>query len=545
MTAYEIGKEPVAIAAGDPRSGEAEPVSKGLIRAPLVIVPLGIVLGLAAIILKGGQDGGGGRGGRGGAGGGGDAAAQAAANGPPPIEPMLLLLFILLGIVSLVMAYRLSRPKRRRGYSKRIQSILIPILILLMFPMAALAVINANEEPEEQRRPFTPLAVVADTAKRQDVRLVVTTQGEARPQTEINLVPQVGGKIVYVAPNFIEGGIFRRGETLVRIDPSDYQVAISRAEANVAQAQQVLTREIAEGEIARGDYEELGRGVPTDLALRVPQRQQAEAALQAAQADLQNARLQLTRASVTAPFSGRVREKTSDLGQFVSPGSPLGRIFSTDIVEVRLPFTDADLAKIDLPIAYVAESRAAAPKVKLSTTIGGVRQTWQGEIMRTEATYDTQSRALFAIAEVADPYGAGASDNGVPIAPGLFVDAEIEGRIFENAIVIPRDGLRVNEEIYVVDDKGQAEIRTVSVIDATPQRAVLSSGVEAGELVVLSPMERSRVSIPLKVIDVNDPERVLVEPEEPEWMREGGNRPDTESSDDESDDTVDAADAAE
>ncbi|GLQ22964.1 hypothetical protein GCM10007853_08380 [Algimonas ampicilliniresistens] len=504
---------------GSPDSGDDGVGNKGLTRAPLVIVPIGFIVGIAALIL---------------AGGGGEDAK------PPVAELALLGLFMILGIVSIIMAIRLSKPKVRRGISRRIQSILLPILVLLLFPMAAIAIINATAEPEEQRRPFTPLAVMADYATQRDVRLTVRTQGEARPQTEIDLVPQVGGKIVYVSPNFIEGGIFRKGETLVRIDPSDYNVAVIRAEAGVAQAQQVLTREIAEGEIARTDYEDLGRGEPSQLALRLPQRQQAEAALMAAQADLDNAKLQLTRTSVTAPFAGRVRSKSSDIGQFVTPGSRLGRVFSTDIVEVRLPFTDADMAKIDLSIAYVAKDRASAPLAKLSTTIGGVRQEWEGRIMRTDATYDTQSRALFAIAEVFDPYGTGASVNGVPIAPGLFVDAEIDGKLLENAIVIPRDGLRVEDEIYTVDDKGKASIRKVVVLDASPQRAVLASGVKPGELVVLSPMERSRVSIPLKVLDVNNPDTVLVEPEEPEWMKERGKGKDRPSDDTESSDDSDA-----
>lgn len=416
-----------------------------------------------------------------------------------------------------------------------------PIFRTIIFSLLALgglgglaaAVIIMNQEPEEQRQPFTPLGVQADYARLDTVQLSISTQGEARPRTEIDLVPEVGGKIVYVSPNFVEGGIFRRGETLLRIDPSDYQVAVVRAEASVAQAEQALTREIAEGEIARADLEELSSGNPTALALREPQRQQAEAALMAAEADLENAKLQLTRTSVTAPFSGRVRTKTSDVGQFVSPGSRLGTIFSTDIIEVRLPLTDADLAKINLPIAFVAESRDTALPVTLSTTIGGQRQEWEGRIMRTDAAYDTQTRALFAIAEVIDPYGEGASSNGVPLAPGLFVDATVEGKTLENVIVIPRDGLRVDDEVYVVDDKGKAEIRKVSVLDTNPVRAVLSSGVAARELVVLSPMERSRVSLPLKVLDANDPTNVLVEPEPPAWMNSGEGGENTESSDDE------------
>ncbi|MEM9600298.1 MAG: hypothetical protein AAF926_04685, partial [Pseudomonadota bacterium] len=116
---------------------------KGLTRAPLIIFPIGLILGIAAIIFG----------------------ARAAEEGSgPAAELFLFVLFLILGIVSIILAVRLSKPKPRRGISRRIQTILLPILILLMFPMASLAVIKANVEPEEQRRPFTPLAVMADSA---------------------------------------------------------------------------------------------------------------------------------------------------------------------------------------------------------------------------------------------------------------------------------------------------------------------------------------------------------------------------------------------
>jgi len=222
---------------------------------------------------------------------------------------------------------------------------------------------------------------------------------------------------------------------------------------------------------------------------------------------------------VRAPFTGRVKTKASDLGQFVSPGRTLGRIFSTDIVEVRLPLTDDDLSKMDLPLAYVAKDRASAPNVSFSTVIAGQRRSWNGKIMRTDSTFDTQTRALFAIAEVFDPYGEGASENGFPLAPGLFVDAEIDGKTYEDIIVLPRDGLRPEDEVYVVNDQGKVDIRKPVVLDTDSERALLISGVKAGELIVLSPMEKSRVSMTLKVLDANDPKTVLVDPPEPEWMK--------------------------
>jgi len=116
-------------------------------------------------------------------------------------------------------------------------------------------------------------------------------------------------------------------------------------------------------------------------------------------------------------------------------------------------------------------------------------------------------------------YGKGISDGGMPLAPGLFVQAEIAGKTFEDVIVLPRDGLRPEDKVYVVDDKGKAEIRDAVVIDTSSERAVLESGVSAGEIVILSPMEKSRVNLTLKVLDVNDPTIVLVDPPKPDWMK--------------------------
>ena len=412
-----------------------------------------------------------------------------------------------------------SIPERQGGFLRKFLVITLPILIFVGFVVATAVFIGMNKKPKEKKKSFNTLAVIADYAKIEDVQLKVSTQGEARPQIEIDLVPEVGGKIVYVSPNFIEGGIFKKGETLLRIEDADFKVAVIRAEAGVAQAQQVLVREQAEGELARQDYAELGRGEPSPLALREPQKAQARASLQAAEAEVEAAKLNLARASVKAPFSGRVRTKASDIGQFVSPGRTLGRIFSTNVTEVRLPLSDAQLSKLDLPLAYFADSRETAPRADLSALVAGKVRHWDGRIMRTDAAYDTATRALFAIVEVNDPYGKGASADGVPLAPGLFVDAEISGKAFDNVITIPRDGLRPQDEVYIVDDVGKAEIRKVTVLDASPERAVLTSGVDVGELVVLSPMERSRVDMTLKVLDANNPETVLVDPPKPDWMK--------------------------
>lgn len=409
-------------------------------------------------------------------------------------------------------------PQRKGGFLRKFLVVAIPLGIVLAFVIAMMVIIQLNKKPEEKRRPFNPLAVLAEKAVIDDIQLVVNTQGEARPRTEIDLVPEVGGKITYVSPKFLEGGIFDKGDILYQVDTRDYKVAVVRAEAGVARAQQVLLREKAEAEVARRDWEDLGQGAPSDLTLRKPQLAEAQASLQSAQADLENAKIQLSRTSVRAPFNGRVKTKNSDIGQFVSPGSRLGRIFSTDIVEIRLPLTDSDLSKVDLPIAFVAPNRDLAPNVKLSVVIGGERQEWSGKIMRTDSTYDTQTRALFAIAEVFDPYGEGASDSGVPLAPGLFVDAEIRGKQFKNVIVLPRDGLRPEGKVFVAQDDGSAKILSPEVLDTNADYAYITDGINLGDIIILSPVEESRLPGPLKVLDINDTSIVYVDPPKPQWM---------------------------
>ncbi len=404
----------------------------------------------------------------------------------------------------------------------KIVRVLIPVFIIFLFILFSSALKGLKKTPEIKKRSTPILAVMATPAISDTVQLSVTVQGETSPRTEIDLVPEVAGKIIYVSPKFLSGGLFAKGDVLYRVEDADYQVAITRANAAIARAQQVLIREQAEGDIARQDWEDLGQGQASDLTLRKPQLLEAQANLQSMQADLENAQIRLARTEVKAPFNGRVREKLVDLGQYVNPGSKLGRIFATDIAEISLALSDADLSKLDIPIAYVAKSRETAPKVRLSTIIGGQERVWRGRIMRTAATYDTQTRSLFAIAEVVDPYGKGATKDGYPIAPGLFVDAQITGKTLENVIIIPRDGLRPENKVYVVDADGIAHSRDAQVLDTDPSRAVLRSGVKAGEYVILSPLEKSQISLKFKALDVNDPNTVLVEPKKEKKKKEDG-----------------------
>lgn len=348
----------------------------------------------------------------------------------------------------------------------------------------------ASMRPQIQPKPveLTPPAVFYQIASPHAVTLDVRTQGEVRPRTDINLTAQVAGRIVRTSPAFVDGGAFNEGDLLIKIEDADYQVALAGARARVAQAEEALRREEAESALARRDYEDLGRAEdPTELALRLPQLAQARANFEAAQAEQRVAKLNLDRTEIRAPFKGRVRTRLVGVGQYVGPGAQLGGVFSTDVADIRLPLTDGDLAKLGLPISFVETADNPGPTAQLSAVVAGRMHEWRGRVARTDGAIDPTTRQISAIAVVEDPYGAGA-DDGMPLAMGLFVDAVIEGRPFDNAIVLPRSALYGRDMVYVILPDDTLDARTVEVVSADRDTVTIVGGVRGGERIATSPL---------------------------------------------------------
>ena len=339
---------------------------------------------------------------------------------------------------------------------------------------------------------LAPPAVFYSVVEPRSVTLDVTAQGEVRPRTDINLTAEVAGRITRTSDAFVVGGAFEAGDLLLKIEDADYQVAVASAKARVAQAEEQLRREEAESDLALKDYEALGRREdPSELTLRMPQLAQARAAYAAAKADLNAASLDLERTEIRAPFKGRVRERLAGVGQFISPGAPIGRIFSTEVAEIRLPLTDGDLAKLGLSLAFVESKDSPGPVVTLSASFAGEFHEWSARIARTDGAVDPATRQISAIAVVDDPYGAG-SDNGAALPMGLFVDARIVGKPIENAVVLPRTALYGRDIVYVIGAGDAIEERKIVMVSADRDTITLAGGVAEGERVVTSPLRGAR-----------------------------------------------------
>ncbi|WP_223789025.1 efflux RND transporter periplasmic adaptor subunit [Marinicella meishanensis] len=368
---------------------------------------------------------------------------------------------------------------------KTFVKILAPVLVLVISVYVVQALAAAKPEPEKKEPTQRLISLYVDEVKSEVITPDVETQGEVRPKTEIDLISRVTGHVVSIADSFAEGAQFEPESTLIKIDDTDYKVAVVRAEAEVAAAKVNLERELANAEMKKDTWlQKNGNVKPTEFALNKPQVEDAKAQLRAAQANLKEAQLNVARTEIKVPFKGRVVNRLVGVGQYITAGTQLGKVFSVDAVEVRLPLTDIQLTELDLPMGFMAEN-GAGPAVEFTSHMGRSKHSWQGRITRINASFDQETRLVYAIAEVQDPYGAGA-DFGVPFAVGMFVQANIEGVESIQAMVIPRDALRNADKVYVVDAENKLDIRSVEVISTSKEQVLLSGGVSVGEKVAVS-----------------------------------------------------------
>jgi len=363
------------------------------------------------------------------------------------------------------------------------------------------AVFTGKPKPERQEVDIPVPAVHVVKAVSSDIQVNVDAQGSVTPQREIDLVPEIAGKIINVADGFLAGGFFKKGDVLIRIEPRDYKFAVTRAEAELASARQRLALEQAEGEQARRDWVQLGEeGEPTPLVLREPQLAEARAQMAAAQAQLDDARLDLERTVIRAPFAGRVRQKNVDIGQYVTPGSVLGRIYATDVVEVRLPLTDRQIGYLGLP--HSPHLDIPPVEVTLKARFAGEYHEWPARIYRTEGAIDPRSRVLYAVAEVEDPFGLNGQDKDrAPLSVGLFVEADIKGKAYKNVFALPRQALKEQNQLIIVKDDNTLEFRTVTVLQSNATAAYIRDGLREGERVMSSTLENPVDGMTVQVLE--------------------------------------------
>lgn len=353
--------------------------------------------------------------------------------------------------------------------------IMLPIVVLLLGITGAYALMATRPVLEPEKPSVSiPLVTVVE-AQPQTVRLNVHSQGVIKPCQELDLTAQVAGKVTFLHKDFAAGGIFSKDDLLVRIDSSNYDAAIVQAQAQIAEAKRLLATEQAQAEQAHTEWQALGSGKPSALAMREPQLAEARAKLTAAESALLQATVQRNRCDIRAPFTGRFYSKAVALGQVIQSGEKLARLYATAVAEVRLPVTLDQLAYLDVSLH---EAQQKNLPVTLSATVAGKPQTWQARIVRTEGVVDENTGVLYLVAEVR-------AANPMPLN-SLFVEADIQGKELQNIVVLPQAAINAAQQVLVVDNDQHLHSRHLDVLRTEQQRVLIRQGLQPGERVVTS-----------------------------------------------------------
>ena len=364
-----------------------------------------------------------------------------------------------------------------------IRHLIIPVFILgiFLFLAATLMATAPVLEPSSVEKLATTVRVVEIQPK--SVQLKVNSQGSVMPSTESQLIPEVSGKVSWMSPNLVAGGYFDDQEILIRVDDTDYKTKLDRAQAN-------LTRAEAEQQHNEFEYRRMQSLVKRNLVSRSQLENSlrayrvAEASLQDATANFNQAEKDLARTQIRAPFAGLVRSENVDIGQFVSRGSPIATIYAGNQAEVRLPVADRQLAFLNIPVSIRGEiPQEFQPEVTLTAQYAGQTLKWKGNIVRSEAEIDVSSRMVQLVARVES------TSNPVPLSIGLFVSAEIQGLAAKNVVVLPREALRNDNQVLVVDDENRLRFRKIETLRLYQDDLLVQAGLEAGERVCISPLQ--------------------------------------------------------
>ncbi|MCH2173850.1 efflux RND transporter periplasmic adaptor subunit [Myxococcota bacterium] len=383
---------------------------------------------------------------------------------------------------------------------------LLPLAVLGLGAVAT-AGLYATRPVAEKKTFIAPLPLVeVFPAMPQTLALTVESQGTVVPTTESDLVAEVKGRVTWVSEALVAGGFFRQGQELLRLDGRDYTIALERAWAN-------LELRASEAQLATSEAERRralalsGAASDADLDQFENRARVARAALDEARASRDQAKLDLERTLVSAPYDGRVRDRLVDLGQFVSPGTPLARIHATDRVEVRLPIPTQELAHLDLPFG-LSEGDASLFRehpVRLSARYAGQEYQWPAVLVRSEGEIEERTRMLNVVAEVANPYATDGPTGRPPLAPGMFVHAEIQGRNLPGVYALPRAALRDESRVVVADAEDRLRYRDVGVIRRNRHQVLVGAGLQPGERVVVSPLKIVTDGMQVRVLEFETP----------------------------------------
>ncbi len=363
---------------------------------------------------------------------------------------------------------------------------ILPVIVIVVSIIIAQEVLS-NKPVATRKQPVKkPSTVEIMPISKQDYQVKLNTQGTIRAHTETTLVTQVAGIITEISPKLESGQFFDQGDWLLSVDSRDYETAVIIAGSSLAQAKVQLIQEQALARQAQREWNRLNPGEkPSDLVLRIPQMTNSKATVAAAQAQLDQAKLNLERTRIKAPFAGQIRKRIASLGQYVTPATPLLSLFSTDYVEARLPLRSDQMALLGLLDQDTDKQQKVTASV--SSEIGGQLYSWAATITRSEGVIDPKSRQTYVVAKIDKPYTGGAG-HSIPLKVGQFVMAKIDGKLLEDVFVLPNTVIQPDNSVYTVNSDNVLQQQDITILWQDNEYSIISDGLTTTDQIVTSPV---------------------------------------------------------
>ena len=377
-----------------------------------------------------------------------------------------------------------------KGFLMNKKQFIFPVLILLLGGAGYWAMATMKKPPAQ--KPIvdnTPLVTVQSNQP-QALNLSVASYGVVNAKFTTELVAQVSGEIVFLSEKFVRGGFVKKGEVLAKIDGNDYEATLLDAQANIASAQAALVLELALGDVAKEQWSKISGTKPTPLSLRQPQLAQEKARLLSSKASLKRAQRNVERTMIRAPYDALIESRHIGLGSYMSAGTKLGQLYSTDKAEIRLPVADNELQ-------YLINNGVGATVI-ISAKLAGREQQWSGEIVRSEGVIDELSRMNYLVAEIDDPYALlhkktsnkkkANNAQSAKLRYGTYITAEINGRHVDNVTRIARH-LVVENQVAVMDQDNKLRFQNVSILRTVGATILIDRGLSDGMLLITSALD--------------------------------------------------------
>lgn len=376
----------------------------------------------------------------------------------------------------------------------------LPVLALSVGAAVLGVMIKTRPEPEKKARDERGALVKTASVHSVKERLRIVESGTVIAAEQITAQPEAAGRVVWQHPELVPGGRFKKGDVLVRIDARDYRLALRQQSANVNRAQLELKLETARKEIAKEEWAIIGEDMRSSaegkaLALREPQLDAAKVNVEAAKSAQAQAKLSVSKTTLRAPFNGFVKAEAVDIGQLVTPQTPLATLVGTDQFWVQVSVPVDKLGVIQVP-GFNAKTGS---KATIAQEVGGVRLEREGTVVRLLGDLDPIGRMARVLVAIDDPFDLNAKPkaasgsesepdtvSSLPLLLGAFVEVAIEAKVIADVVEVPRLALRNGDSVYIFGKDGRLVVRSVEVAWRRDKSVLVRAGIEAGEEVIVS-----------------------------------------------------------